>query len=125
MPVKRPFAELVRERLKALDMTQQQLAERLEMDATVLSRILNERLGPPLDDAQKWADALGLSGDERRTLVVSMGLVTTPDVVKEYLLEMHGLLEECRHFRERCERKLSHARKLFEQVQWDKLGDDD
>ncbi len=75
--------ELVRERLQALGIRQQDLAGRLDIDPGQLSGVLTGQRSPPLDKAAEWARALDLAGAAAEDLVDAMHLAAATERVRD------------------------------------------
>jgi transcriptional regulator with XRE-family HTH domain len=66
----RTFGELLRERRRQAGITQRQLAERAGVDFSYISKLENDRLGPPsADTVVKLSQILGTPAEELLTLV--------------------------------------------------------
>lgn len=85
---------MIREAMDRLDITQEQLAERLGVQQSFVSKVI--RAAPqtktgtphkvPVEDAGRWADALGLQGDERARFVELVWFSHSPAAI-EHLVE--------------------------------------
>ena len=63
MPI-RTFGEMIRERRRKLDMTQQQLAERIGVSTPFIGHLESDKRHPSDHTVRRLAEVLGLEGDE-------------------------------------------------------------
>jgi transcriptional regulator with XRE-family HTH domain len=82
--------ELVKERLQALGIRQQDLATRLGIDPGQLSGVLTGQRAVPLDKAPEWARALDLTGPGGDELVDAMHLAASSDRVRDLVDRLQG-----------------------------------
>lgn len=82
--------ELVKDRLQALGIRQQDLATRLDIDPGQLSGVLTGQRPPPLDKAIEWARALDLTSSAAEDLVDAMHLAAATDRVRDLVDRLHA-----------------------------------
>ncbi len=73
------FADIFRAELKRRKHTHVSFAEKVGVTPAFVSLIATRRAKMPMDRADQWADALGLTGNERRGFIIYAGLAHIPD----------------------------------------------
>ncbi len=74
--------DLVRARLKALGIRQQDFAARLNVDPRVVSAVLQGDRPPPVEDVAAWARALDIGADEQADLLDAMHVAAASEYVR-------------------------------------------
>lgn len=75
--------DLVRDRLKALGIRQQDFADRLGVDPRKVSAVLTGEQGPPIDQVAAWAHALDLGAEGEAELLDAMHLAAASEHVRQ------------------------------------------
>lgn len=77
-----PLRDLVRDRLKAMGLRQQDFADRLGVDPRLVSAVLTGERLPPIDQAAEWARTLDLDDAAAGELLDAMHLAAVSDHVR-------------------------------------------
>lgn len=72
------FGKVLQKIRRSKDMTQREVAKKIDMDFSYFSRLENDRFdsNPTRETIDKIADALGCNGEERDELIVAAGRIT-------------------------------------------------
>ena len=85
---------------KALEqqgISQRELGRRLDYDSNgVISGVLKGRIGVPSNDIPKWADALGLEGDDRSAFIDYYAEISIPVWYRQRLEKAESEVVELR-----------------------------
>lgn len=81
------FAAYLRGLLTERDLSARAFARLVGRSSGFLTEIMKGRQAPS-DDSERWADALGLAGEERKRFLVMAGLARSPAVVGVYVREL-------------------------------------
>jgi transcriptional regulator with XRE-family HTH domain len=85
---------------KALEqqgVSQRELGRRLDYDSNgVISGVLKKRIGVPSNDIPKWADALGLIGDDRQAFIDYYAEISIPSWYRQRLERAESEIVELR-----------------------------
>ncbi len=87
------FSEVFERALDKAQFKQLTFARKVGTSQGFLSSIIRGTRTPPLDRLDKWADALGLKGDERAEFVRLANLAHCPELIREDYLRMRTRLE--------------------------------
>lgn len=85
------FGNWMRRRRKALDLTQQELAQRAGYATTTIRKIETDARRPSRMMAERLAEVLELSGDERAMFIEAAGATTPAWTIAERLAQLDAL----------------------------------
>lgn len=108
------FRSHLRARLKSAGMNQAIFAARVGQQPSGISRMLSGAAGLDMDRADAWADALGLSGDERIAFMNCMAVAASPARVQTLVEELRQENTRLRAIVEKRKRQLDRLRALME-----------
>lgn len=83
----RRVSELVRNRLDELHIFQRELARRLDLDETLLSRHLSSERPIPTEAAPQWCSALELTGARADDLTLAIHLASATELLRSLVDE--------------------------------------
>lgn len=115
------FAELLAAYLKrAGDLSVAAFAERVGLSQPTMHRVATGGRPPDLDALDRWADVLGLEGDERATFILAGQLAHCPQPIVD-LLEQHRADQDAMERRigqltAIADRQDEHVRRLIEEL---------
>lgn len=90
----RAFGEMIRARLEERGWSMRDFAARLDRKRSVdslngyVSKIVNGKVRPPLDQIEKWADHLRFDGAARERFLLYAKLACAPEDVEESFLQL-------------------------------------
>jgi hypothetical protein len=91
--VRSTFASLLHGLLANRKLSSRAFARQIGRTSGFITGVLKGRLGPS-DDVEKWADALGLEGDDRHGFLLLAGLTRSPEVVVEHVQRQDARVRE-------------------------------
>lgn len=90
-----PFPELLAAQLKRSGLTLREFGARVGLSHTSIRKFRNGKLRPPLDQVDRWADAFGLSGDERAQFLLSAQMAHCPAPLVDLVADLQRRLADC------------------------------
>ncbi len=90
------FGELLGKLLKERKLSQQTLAQHVGVSQATVSQVILGKTRPRLAKIRKWADGLGLQGQDREAFVQEAALCHAPPEVLELVDQLRRDLERCR-----------------------------
>jgi hypothetical protein len=93
------FSILVKTRLAERGWSMREFAAKLDPGRPVgslvgyVSKILSDKVGPPLERLDDWADHLQLSGAERQRFIEAAHLAHAPQRIQELVVELRGEID--------------------------------
>lgn len=108
------FGSLIRGRLKALRLSQRDLGALVGLTHESINRILTEKQGVPLEQADAWADALRFHDAERDLFLDLMHLAASPPRVRAMYAREREARLTAEMFRSECTHRIRRARQILD-----------
>jgi transcriptional regulator with XRE-family HTH domain len=90
-----PFPDQLAAQLKRCGLTLREFGARVDLSHTSIRKFRNGTLRPPLDQVDRWADAFGLSGDERAEFLLSAQMAHCPPPLADLVADLQRRLADC------------------------------
>lgn len=110
MDARATFRSHLRARLKAAGINQAIFATRVGQQQSGISRMLSGATRLDMDKADAWANALGLSGEERVAFLDCMAIAAANDRAQAIIEEMRAEIARLRAIAEKHKRQLDRFR---------------
>jgi hypothetical protein len=91
--VRSSFAALLLNLLASRELSSRAFARQVGRTSGFITGVLKGRLGPS-DDVEKWADVLGLEGDDRHGFLLLAGLTHSSEIVVDHVRRQGARIRE-------------------------------